>query len=167
MGSPLEESSTAGIQDARAQSRGTGHHPESPVESVLVRSLRMTGSPRLTHPGEEHVRLLAGAGTELPPIVVHRPTTRVIDGTHRVHAARPRGEEKFRARFFDGSAEDAFVLAVRSNIAHGLPLRSAERTAAARRIIGTHPEWPDRVIAEAVGLTAARRTLVESPAQSG
>ncbi|MDN3294076.1 ParB/RepB/Spo0J family partition protein [Streptomyces ficellus] len=141
------------------------------MEKVPVRALRTADSPRLTRISEEHVRLLAETGTALPPIVVHRATMRVIDGTHRVHAALLRGDEEIGVRFFDGDARDAFVFAVRSNITHGLPLRIAERTSAARRIIGTHPHWSDRAIAEAVGLTAktvagVRRSSTEEGPQS-
>jgi ParB-like chromosome segregation protein Spo0J len=139
------------------------------VERVPVRALRTADSPRLTRTSEEHVRLLAATEAELPPIVVHRETMRVVDGTHRVRAAQLRGDGDIDVRFFDGNAADAFVLAVRSNITHGLPLLIAERTAAARRIIGTHPHWSDRVIADAVGLTAKtvagvrRRSTEENP----
>ncbi len=45
------------------------------------------------------------------------------------------------------------MLAVRLNIAHGLPLTRAERTAAAVRIIRCHPQWSDRMIAITVGLS--------------
>lgn len=172
MGSPVQNSSTTGVQDAQeaaAESRWAGLLPESPVERVPVRALRTADSPRLTRTSEEHVRLLAATEAELPPIVVHRETMRVVDGTHRVRAAQLRGDEDIDVRFFDGDAEDAFVLAVRSNITHGLPLLMAERTSAARRIIGTHPHWSDRVIADAVGLTAKtvagvrRRSTEENP----
>ncbi|WP_220378005.1 hypothetical protein [Streptomyces inhibens] len=44
-------------------------------------------------------------------------------------------------KFFDGSEKDAFVLAVESNVHHGLPLTLSDRTAAARRIVKSHPEW--------------------------
>src|SRR5581483_8110544 len=98
-------------------------------------------------------RLLAESQTQLPPIVVHGPSRRVIDGIHRVHAAILRGEEGLAARIYHGTDDDAFMLAVRLNIAHGLPLTRAERTAAAVRIIRCHPQWSDRMIAITVGLS--------------
>ncbi|MEV0372123.1 hypothetical protein AB0I10_20210 [Streptomyces sp. NPDC050636] len=39
------------------------------------------------------------------------------------------------------------------NSAHGLPLSSADRAAAAARIIGSHPQWSDRMVASATGLS--------------
>jgi ParB-like chromosome segregation protein Spo0J len=78
---------------------------------------------------------------------------RVIDGTHRLRAARLRGEDTVPVRFFSGSADLAFVLAVESNLTHGLPLSQADREAAAARIVATFPEWSDRAIATSTGLS--------------
>ncbi|MEU4211582.1 streptomycin biosynthesis protein [Streptomyces sp. NPDC026206] len=88
---------------------------------------------------------------------------------HRLRAARLRGDERIAVRFFDGSAEDAFVHAVRVNTRHGLPLTPADRSAAAERIIRSHPHWSDRLIASATGLAAStvavlrRRTTGQAP----
>lgn len=105
--------------------------------------------------------MLAELEDQLPPIIVHRPTMRVIDGMHRLRAARLRGAEKIEVRFFDGDEADAFVLAVQLNVAHGLPLSLADRKAAADRIIDVYPRWSDRAIAGVTGLSgptvAARR----------
>ncbi|WP_424890355.1 ParB N-terminal domain-containing protein [Streptomyces sp. XH2] len=97
--------------------------------------------------------MLAGAQTPLPPIVVHRPTMRIVDGMHRVQAAVLRGEESVEVQYVDGSAEDAFVLAVRLNAEHGMPLSRRDRVAAAERIIRSHAHWSDRRIAEVTGLS--------------
>jgi hypothetical protein len=126
-----------------------------PAVPVPIAALRPSDSPRLTGESCEHARLLAdSAGGLLPPVLVHRPTMRVIDGMHRLQAARLRGEDMVLAQFFDGPAADAFVLAVRSNVAHGLPLSSSDRRAAAMRIVASHPQWSDRAIASATGLSA-------------
>ena len=69
---------------------------------------------------------------------------RVIDGTHRLRAALLRGVDVIDVLYFDGPDADAFVLAVELNHTHGLPLSRADRTAAAERIIGSHPDWSDR-----------------------
>jgi transposase len=79
---------------------------------------------------------------------------RVIDGTHRLGAARLRGDELIEARMFDGSEQAAFVLGVQANITHGLPLPVTDRTIAAERIIEANPSWSDRAIATATGLSA-------------
>jgi ParB-like chromosome segregation protein Spo0J len=102
----------------------------------------------------EHARALAGSVAKLPPIIVNRATMRVIDGMHRLRAAVIRGQHDIDVQFFDGDVRDAFVLAVKENIAHGLPLSLADRTAAAARIINSHPQWSDRTIASIAGLAA-------------
>jgi ParB-like chromosome segregation protein Spo0J len=132
----------------------------APVSMVTISSLSVADSPRISGENQEHVQLLAETGANLPPIIVHRPTMRVIDGIHRLRAARLRGDEQIAVRFFSGAEDDAFVVAVKSNIAHGLPLSFADREAAAVRIIASHPHWSDRMIASVTGL--APKTVVET-----
>ncbi len=127
---------------------------EDDVASIPIGSLVLAGSPRLGGEDESHVRALAESDLPLPPIVVHRPTMRVLDGRHRLRAALLHGDTTIDARFYDGSDEDAFVLAVRLNAGHGLPLSRADRASAARRIMASHPHWSDRRIASATGLAA-------------
>ncbi|MFE3193073.1 ParB N-terminal domain-containing protein [Nocardia sp. NPDC059240] len=97
--------------------------------------------------------MLTESSTPLPAIIVHRRTMRVVDGAHRLAAAKELGHETIAVRFFDGSENEAFVLAVHANIAHGLPLSLAERKAAARRLVLSHPQWSDRLIADVAGLS--------------
>jgi hypothetical protein len=89
---------------------------------------------------------------DLPPIIVHRQTMRVIDGMHRLRAALLVGRETIDVRFFDGSVEESFIQAVVANNKHGLPLSLADRKAAAARIVSSHPHWSDRAIAAVAGL---------------
>lgn len=126
---------------------------QPPVE-VPISSLRPADSPRFGRPDPEHAMALAEVGADLPPILVRRPTMRVIDGMHRLGAAELRGARTIHVCFFDGSEEDAFLLAVRSNVVHGLPLKIAERRAAAQRIIKDQPNMSDRSIARIAGLAA-------------
>ncbi|SFQ02792.1 Chromosome segregation protein Spo0J, contains ParB-like nuclease domain [Amycolatopsis arida] len=123
-----------------------------PTELVPLDALVTDGSPRSSGADMAHARLLAESEADLPPILVNRRTMRVIDGAHRVLAATLRGQHAIAAQFFDCDDEEAFVLAVEANVAHGLPLSLAERTAAAERIIASHGEWSDRAIAAVTGL---------------
>lgn len=132
---------------------------EQQTELIPIASLSMVDSPRIAGESAEHVQLLAAAEGDLPPIIVHRSTMNVVDGRHRVAAAKERGDELIEACFFEGDQAEAFVLAVTSNIAHGLPLSLQERTAAALRIIKTHPNWSDRGIAKLAGISA--RTVAD------
>ncbi len=127
------------------------------IELLPVNSLRVMDSPRLNGEDPRHTEVLAGFGAELPPIVVHRATMRVIDGAHRLSAARLRGDDRIRAVLFDGTEQEAYVLSVKANVTHGLPLSAAERTRAAERIITMHPDWSDRMIAASSGLSLIHR----------
>lgn len=124
-----------------------------PVVRVALDQLREPRALRLSGENLDHARALAEASVQLPPIIVHRPTMTVVDGLHRLRAAQLRGDADVAAWFFDGSEADAFVLAVRANIAHGLPLSLADRRAAAERIIVARPESSDRFVASATGLS--------------
>jgi ParB-like chromosome segregation protein Spo0J len=123
------------------------------VQLVELRHLVIGESIRYDESDATHVRFLAALETALPPVLVHRGSMAVLDGIHRVHAAKLRGDSSIAAHYVDGPAIDAFVLAVRANTAFGKPLSLAERERAARRILISHPQWSDRAIAESCGLS--------------
>lgn len=146
-------------EDARVTE---AREPERPVavdheieELVPVALLNQGVSPRLNGIDIDHAKMLAQLETGLPPIIVHRPTMRVIDGMHRLRATVLRGGREIGVRYFDGDENAAFVLSVESNVAHGLPLTLADRSAAAERILQTFPRWSNGIIASMVGLSAA------------
>jgi hypothetical protein len=130
--------------------------PEAERAALVVpcESLRVGDSPRLQGEDREHVEILAACEVPLPPVLVHRQSMLVIDGMHRLSAARLRGQQAIEVEFFDGDDDEAFIAAVRANVAHGMPLTRADRVAAAARIIGSHGERSDRWIAEVTGLAA-------------
>jgi ParB-like chromosome segregation protein Spo0J len=126
-----------------------------PVLMVPLNSLVPADSPRQAGVDAAHARVLAEVPPgRLPPILVHRPTSRIIDGMHRLHAVSLRGDDTIRARLVDCSEERAFILAIELNISHGLPLSLADRGAAAARIVAAHPDWSDRAIGLVAGLSA-------------
>ena len=127
-----------------------------PEVSVPVASL--VPGFHLRHEGTDaaHVRLLADAAgsVKLPAILVQRRGSRIIDGMHRVEAAKLRGEWTISARLVDCTDSEALVLAVRSNTLHGLPLSRADRISSAKRILAAHIDWSDRAVAGITGLSA-------------
>lgn len=120
--------------------------------SVPISLLIPGDSPRLAGEDPEHVQLLA-AVRDLPPILVHRNTMRVVDGMHRLRAAKLRGDETISVEFFEGDDEEAFLLSVNANVKHGLPLSLADREAAAARILASHGQWSNRAVAAVTGLS--------------
>lgn len=128
----------------------------SPVQLVPIGSLLVADSVRVAGEDGEHTQVLAEVDAELPPIVVHRATMKVVDGFHRLRAAALNGRDRIEVRFFDGDENDAFLLGVAMNVTHGLPLSIADRMAAAARILGFYPHWSDRAVASVVGLSAKK-----------
>jgi ParB-like chromosome segregation protein Spo0J len=116
---------------------------------VLLASLVEAEAPRIGGLDDSHVQLLAALRPEaLPPILVRRTSLRVIDGAHRVAAARRRGERSICATMCDGTDEDCFIASVTLNVSHGKPLTFAERRRAAERLLIAHSTWSDRSIAD-------------------
>jgi ParB-like chromosome segregation protein Spo0J len=123
------------------------------VHEVLIERLRFGLSPRVHTSDPNHVAALAEVLDKVPPIVVHEATMRVIDGVHRVLAARAVGRATIPAVMFAGDETAVLIEAVRRNVMHGKPLALAEREAAAVRIIEEVPSWSDRRIAAVSGLS--------------
>jgi ParB-like chromosome segregation protein Spo0J len=141
-------------------------HPRFRAE-VPVAAISPADSPRLSGEDPAHVARLAEVGTSLPPILVKRSSMQVIDGMHRLHAAMAKGHETIEVEFFDGSDEEAFLLAVQANIGHGLPLTMADRVAAVERIVLAQPHLSDRFVATAAGLSASTVAAIRSRATDG
>lgn len=125
------------------------------ARTVPISSIHAGDSPRLSGESSEHIKILASSDKPLPPITVHKSTMRVIDGMHRLRAARLRGDLTIEVQFFEGSDDEAFMAAVQANVTHGLPLTLADREAAAVRFIASDPQRSDRLIANVTGLSAA------------
>lgn len=128
-------------------------HPVGKITTVEISTLCRSESPRLAGIDERHAALLADSPTALPPILVARGSMRVIDGMHRLRAAQLNRRTTIDVRFVEADEYSSFLAAVAENIRHGLPLTLADRRAAARRILEKSPEWSDRAIARAVGLS--------------
>lgn len=127
--------------------------PSSLSTAVPLEVLVTGGSPRVAGVNFDHVRLLADLEEPLPPVLVHRATMTVVDGEHRVQAARLNGAETIEVEFFDGSERECLVRAIETNVRNGLPLTLQDRRDSARRVVQLYPEWSDRRIAATVGLS--------------
>jgi ParB-like chromosome segregation protein Spo0J len=148
---------------------GSSSYPElegCPVVTLEIGKLILGGSPRTEGESLEHASVLAGVHGALPPILVHRPTLRVIDGGHRIRAALLNGQHAIQAQLIECDDETAFVLAVRANITHGLPLSLADRKAAAATITRSHPHWSDRTVSRATGLSDKTVSAIRTGATS-
>lgn len=128
---------------------------EQSIALVSVGSLTPGETPRFGGVDITYAETLAHLESDLPPILVQRPTMRVVDGMHRLQAARIRGQQKICVQFLECDDDEAFLLAVAANIVHGMPLTVQEKRAAAARIIRMRPDASDRWIAQISGLSAA------------
>jgi ParB-like chromosome segregation protein Spo0J len=127
--------------------------PPIGVVSVLVADLPVGSSFREAGVSAEHVEHLVALGGSWPPIVVGRDNA-VIDGAHRVAAARELGLARIEALVFDGGPEEAYIEFVRRNVSHGLLLTLRERKMAAVRVLRVRREWSDRRVAELCGISS-------------
>jgi hypothetical protein len=118
----------------------------SGVAWVALEDLSPGVSVRAAGVDEDHVMLLMETPGEWPPVLATRGG-RVIDGTHRLIAARRCGLSNLSVTWFDGTDDEAFVEAVRRNVAHGLPLSFNDRIEAVRHLLRSHRDWSDRRLA--------------------
>jgi ParB-like chromosome segregation protein Spo0J len=123
------------------------------VVELRISQLRVGEGVRTGGLDEQHVELLMESVDSWPPIIVWGDDLVVVDGSHRVEAARRLGRYTVMATRFLGSPEEAFIEAVRRNVNHGLPLSVSDRRRAARRVLARNPEWSDRRIASLCGLS--------------
>jgi hypothetical protein len=134
----------------------TSGAPTSHQDDVVVLHLEsLQVGPPMREGGlsQAHVLVLAELEGRWPPILVAKDDHAVIDGHHRVAAARRLGLRDIRARVFDGGPDEAFVEFVRCNVGHGLPLTLGERKGAVARMLDAHPEWSDRRLARLCALS--------------
>ena len=127
--------------------------PTERVVDIPIERLQFGLSPRAETVDQGHVAALVEVLGDVPPIMVHKTSMRVIDGVHRVLAARLAGRPTVRGVLFEGDEVAARIEAVRCNVAHGKPLTLAERQSAALGVLRTMPYWSDRRIAEVTGLS--------------
>lgn len=124
-------------------------------EAVSITLVDLAATPSFREGGinHEHVTRLVDLAGHWPPILVGCSDRRVIDGVHRVAAARQLGWSHIEASFFDGGPDEALIEFVQRNVYHGLPLTLRERKQAGRRILVAQPGWSDRRIAELCGIS--------------
>lgn len=105
--------------------------------------------------------------TVLPPILVFYDGLKywVVDGFHRVAAARQAKRSTIEADVRKGTQTEAQYEALKGN-KHGLPLMAHDRARAVQRALRLHPEYSDRRIAADVGVshnTVAKYRAAEGP----
>lgn len=142
---------------------------ELPARDVPISALSSGLHLRQGGTNAAHVQLLleAAGSSELPPILVQNDGGRVIDGLHRLEAAKLRADHSIRARFLDCTDSEALVIAMKANSSHGLPLSNADRVSGAKRVLTAHPDWSDRAIAGITGLSAKTIKSLRSRSAGG
>lgn len=140
-------------------------------EAVEIKLLKAGLSPRVAEQDLEHAKALAHRLDDCPPVIVHRATMTIIDGVHRILAAKMLGRKLVKIRYFDGSFEEAYFEGVRANVTHGKPLTLSERELAATKILEMRGEWSNRLVGDMCALsdkTVARlRAAMSSHPDSG
>lgn len=122
---------------------------------LLLDSLTLSDTYRIReHLDEDAIERYAGILASLPPVKVARMDGKLylIDGFHRVGAARRKGENGLMADVMEVTEDVAFEMAVKANVLHGLPLRARERRRAAIELLRRFPQRTDRWIAEDAGM---------------
>ena len=93
----------------------------------------------------------------MPPVIVYE-TERgyiLVDGFHRLAAAKQDGRNKINAEVKQGSVNDSLAHACIANLRHGKPLENDERQRAIKLYIKLNVNNSNRMLAEAVGCSEA------------
>lgn len=115
---------------------------------------------------KRHVARLAEVLERCPPIAVAADGA-LVDGAHRLEAARRRGWETIPAVVLATSSRVELVLAAaRANCRHGLPLTRAERQAIVAELLVLQDDLSDRAIAEACGVARSAVAAVRAKVQA-
>ena len=134
------------------------------VTHVQVESLRGHGPVRSAL-SEAHIERLAEILEDCPPIVV-TPSGVLVDGAHRVAAARRRQWTTIPAEVCDAASEvELLSEAARANSVHGLPLTRVDRRAAAVRLLEL-TDLSDRAIAATCGVGRGTVSMLRSELQA-
>jgi hypothetical protein len=126
---------------------------------VRIRELLVDSSlqPRVGGLDTDHVRELEEMPEGWPPLKVVRQgeSYLLVDGYHRLEAAKNLGFESIRVEVVDVTPdEDLHELAFALNAAHGRPLSLVDRKAFAERLLRAQSWLADREIARRCGLAA-------------
>ena len=88
-----------------------------------------------------------------PPILVDRATNKLLDGWHRIAAAKRSGVYSLAVQYIDAEEHELFAWAVKANLGHGVHLKKEERLKAIARL--QRGSWNNERITEFLGCSAA------------
>ena len=108
------------------------------METISVHDIIYDRSlnPRLGGVDQEVVEFYASIYRDVvwPPIWVHRQSHKLLDGWHRVEAAKHAGVYSLVVHWVEAKEEELFALAVKANLGHGMRLNKEERYKAIVRL---------------------------------
>jgi ParB-like chromosome segregation protein Spo0J len=130
-----------------------GARGASGLLTMRLSALQVLPSLREDTLREHRIEALLAAPDAWAPILVRRADLTIVDGQHRIAAARRLDRTEIEAELFDGDAEAAFLEFVQRHARLREGLNRRERRSAARRVLDTHREWSDRRIAELCGIS--------------
>jgi len=134
------------------------HIQQSAINIVLIKDIvvnndfmmRETFDKRIV---EQYKENLASIIESSPIVVFDTPSgLMLVDGFHRLAAARQLDWSEIKAQIYKGSVQDAFAYACLANLKHGKPLTRSEREHAVKEYIVLNAELSDRWIAQDTGL---------------
>lgn len=127
---------------------------------ISIRNIRLDGGLQIrTDMDSQVVKEYAGlmdkeGGNPLPPIQVVKDGDNywLVDGFHRVYAARAAGKDTIEAEVLEGDLNQAAWLAVAANKTHGLRRTQADKVNAVKMALSRWPGQSDRRLADHIGV---------------
>lgn len=120
---------------------------------IPIHNLLSSLPVRATGVSVDHVDRLIQSFSTLPPITVNSSMDCVIDGRHRLQAARQLRHDHIAARILRATDEEALVFAIEANSHQGLPLTLKDRKQIANQLLTLNPALSDRAVAHTAGVS--------------
>jgi ParB-like nuclease domain len=133
---------------------------------IDVQQLKAGESIRLGDLNKAHLETIISLAGSWPPLLVHGVENTIIDGHYRYQAAIALGLTEIECEIFEGKPDDAYIEAIRRNVARGLPLSLVEREQAATQILQMRIDWSDRQIAYLCALSPRTVARIRSTRDS-
>jgi hypothetical protein len=135
------------------------------IISILIKDIEVDTSlqarVRMSEPVLQEYSALLMEGVSFPPVVIFDDGSKkyLVDGFHRLYAAKRVGRDRIQADLHSGSKHEGFMYSLRANAAHGLQRSNEDKRHGVLKLLEDF-EYSDKSDREIAALCAVSHTFV-------
>jgi len=135
------------------------------ITSILVKDIEVDASlqtrVRMNEPVLQEYAALMMEGISFPPVVLFNDGAKkyLVDGFHRLYAAKRIGRDRIQAEIHSGSKHAGFLYSLRANATHGLQRSNEDKRHGVLKLLEDF-EYSDKSDREIAALCAVSHTFV-------